>query len=136
EETSVYSREFWIFMGASVLCLMAFQVIIPTSIPVYNDILGLFGVDSNLAPPVDQVAFYTKFQMWFALALAILSGTGQFFWWKKMDRKLFLEELKMPVIITLVISTIVFAAGSVYDISYLVILIASIYSIVSNERFF
>ncbi len=134
EDTSVYSREFWIFMGAAVLCLMAFQVIIPTSIPVYNDILGLFNIESNMAPPVDQVEFYTKFQMWFALAIAFLSGTGQFFWWKKMDSKLLKDELRGPIIISLVISTLVFALGNVDDIIYLVILFASIYSVVANVK--
>ena len=79
EETSVFSREFWIFIGATTLCLMGFQVILPTSIPVYNEIVELFGGSSNLAPPADQVEFYTKFQLYFAIALAVLSGTGQFF---------------------------------------------------------
>ncbi|MEP1891501.1 MAG: cytochrome c biogenesis protein CcsA, partial [Cyclobacteriaceae bacterium] len=81
EEVSAYSREFWIFMGAITLSLMAFQVIIPTSIPVWNAIVEAFGGSSNMAPPADQVGFYTKFQLWFAVAIAILSGTGQFFWW-------------------------------------------------------
>ena len=134
EETSVYSREFWIFMGAAVLCLMAFQVIIPTSIPVYNDILGLFNIESNMAPPVDQVEFYTRFQMWFALAIAFLSGTGQFFWWKKIDSKLLKEELRGPIIISLLVSTAIFAVGKVQDIVYLIILFASIYSVVANAK--
>lgn len=84
KEVSTYSREFWIFMGATLLCLMGFQILLPTSIPVYNSIIQSFGGISNLAPPADQIAFYTKWQMWFAIGLAILSGTGQFFWWQKM----------------------------------------------------
>ena len=79
KEVSTYSREFWIFIGATTLCLMAFQVIIPTSIPVWNAIVELFGGISNMAPPVDQVMFYSKWQLWFAILLAIISGTGQFF---------------------------------------------------------
>ena len=134
KDTSVFSREFWIFMGAATLCLMAFQVIIPTSIPVYNDILGIFGVPSNLAPPVDQVAFYTKFQLWFAVGIAFLSGTGQFFWWKKMDQGSLLDELKSPLLITLVISGILFLLAKVHDLSYLLLLLFSVYSIVANTK--
>jgi cytochrome c-type biogenesis protein CcmF len=33
KEISVYSREFWIFMGATTLCLSAFQVLVPTLCP-------------------------------------------------------------------------------------------------------
>src|SRR5690606_32794391 len=87
KEASVYSREFWIFIGATTLGLMAFQVILPTSIPVYNAIIEMLGGISNMAPPADQVEFYTKFQLWFAVALAILTAIGQFFWWNKIDGK-------------------------------------------------
>jgi len=34
-ELSVYTKEFWIFIGATTLCLASFQVIATTSIPVY-----------------------------------------------------------------------------------------------------
>lgn len=99
KEASIYSREFWIFIGALVLCLMGFQVLVPTSYPVWNKFVGLFGVASNLAPPTDQVGFYTKFQLWFAVAVALLSGVGQFFWWKKSKEKAFFRDLYAPLII-------------------------------------
>ncbi len=132
KEVSTYSREFWIFIGATTLCLMGFQVLVPTSIPVYNSIVELFGGISNLAPPADQVGFYTKFQLWFAVAVALLSGTGQFFWWKKMDRGALKEALTLPIIVTLIISAIVFIAAEVQDITYIIVLTAAIYSLVAN----
>ncbi len=61
KEASVYSREFWIFIGALTLSLMSFQVLIPTSIPVWNKIVGLFGGTSNMAPPAEQITFYSNF---------------------------------------------------------------------------
>jgi cytochrome c-type biogenesis protein CcmF len=88
KEVATYSREFWIFVGATTLCLMGFQVLVATSFPVYNSILNGLGIESNVALPADQVSYYTKFQLWFAVAVALLSGTGQFFWWRKMDTKL------------------------------------------------
>lgn len=134
EETSVYSREFWIFMGATVLCLMAFQVIVPTSIPVYNDVASWFGFELNLAPPVDQVAYYTKYQMWFAIFIALLSGTGQFFWWRKMDKSAFVSEIKGPLLITMVLSATIFLIAKVYEPFYLILLVCSVYSIVANGK--
>lgn len=134
DEVSTYSREFWIFMGATVLCLMAFQVILPTSIPVWNELVEAFGGFSNLAPPADPVRFYSQFQLYFSILLAILSGTGQFFWWQKMDKKKLKEELAVPVILSLVISALIFIVGKVQDIGYLLLLTASVYSIVANGK--
>ncbi|HTH58162.1 MAG TPA: cytochrome c biogenesis protein CcsA [Cyclobacteriaceae bacterium] len=135
KESSVYSTEFWIFLGATVLCLMGFQVLMPTSIPVYNKIVGLFGGNSNLAPPANQIEFYSKFQLWFAVAIALVSGTAQFFWWNKMDKEKLKKELLAPVLITLVAFAVVIATAKVYDPIYLVLTLCGVYLIVSNATF-
>jgi cytochrome c-type biogenesis protein CcmF len=134
EETSTYSREFWIFIGATTLSLMGFQVLIPTSIPVYNKIVELFGGFSNMAPPADAPAFYSKFQLWFGIALALLSGTGQFFWWKKMDKNQLKEALLVPVIITLLLATLSITLSGVKDLRYILLMTVAIYSIVANLK--
>ncbi|GAA5041841.1 cytochrome c assembly protein [Marivirga lumbricoides] len=134
KEVETYSREFWIFMGATLLCLMAFQIIIPTSIPVYNTIIEAFGGLSNLAPPVDQVEFYTKWQIWFAIGLAILSGTGQFFWWQKMERTKVKESLLYPILITLLLSALVITSVGMTNIVYILVVISGIYTIVANGK--
>lgn len=136
DQTSVYSREFWIFLGATVLCLMAFQVIIPTSIPVFNAIMSMVGVKSNLAPPVDQVGFYTSFQLGLAIFLALLSGTGQFFWWKNANRKAVWDSLKLPIVISLFVSATVIALLKVSQWEYIILLIASSYTIIANAKIF
>jgi cytochrome c-type biogenesis protein CcmF len=132
KEVSTYSREFWIFMGATVLGLMGFQVIAGTSIPVYNAILEQFGISSNMAPPANQAMFYSKFQIWGGILIAILSGTGQFFFWKNMDRSRLWNELAIPVLVSLVISTIVFAVYGINKIAYILLLTAGVYSVVAN----
>ncbi|MFT7162234.1 MAG: cytochrome c-type biogenesis protein CcmF, partial [Bacteroidia bacterium] len=134
EETSTYSREFWIFMGATVLCLMGFQVLIPTSMPVYNALLEMVGIESNLAPPVDAIGFYTQFQLWFSILIALLSGTGQFFWWKKMDKNALKNELMVPAIISLVLSAFIFIVAEITNLPYMLLLTAGIYSIVANSK--
>ncbi len=132
KEASAYSREFWIFIGATTLCLMSFQVLVPTSIPVYNTIVELLGGVSNVAPPADQIGFYTKFQLWFAVVVALLSGTGQFFFWKKMDAARLTEALTLPFIITLLVSSAAILIGKVTDPVYIVLLTASLYSVIAN----
>lgn len=133
KEASVYSREFWIFIGATTLGLMAFQVILPTSIPVWNAIVESFGGISNMAPPADQVGFYTKFQLWFAVALALLTAVGQYFWWNKMDAKKLRETLVTPYIISLLLSAVIIIWGKVFDLTYIVLVIAATFTIVANS---
>jgi len=134
KEASTYSREFWIFIGALTLGLMAFQVIIPTSFPVFNKIVELFGGLSNLAPPADQVEFYTKWQVWFAIAIALLSGTGQFFFWKKMDKEKLKAAITFPILISLLISALIFVLAKIYDPVYIIVLVSGVYSIVANGK--
>ncbi|MBS1486341.1 MAG: cytochrome c biogenesis protein CcsA [Bacteroidetes bacterium] len=133
KEISAYSSEFWIFIGATVLCLMGFQVLLPTSIPVYNKIIELFGGHSNLAPPANQVAFYSKFQLWFAVGVALVSGTAQFFWWTRMS-KAKLKDLLVPALVTLILFAVVISIAKVYKPTYLVLTLAGVYLIVSNAK--
>ncbi|HEX8039315.1 MAG TPA: cytochrome c biogenesis protein CcsA [Chryseosolibacter sp.] len=142
KEVSTWSREFWIFIGVLVLCLMGFQVLMPTSIPVWNAIVNnIFGGSSNMAPPADQVGFYTKFQLWFAISVALLSAVGQFFWWKKIERKQFGKEMLAPLLISLVAFVVVlqvlifqFGGDSLRHVGYLAILFSAIFTITANGK--
>lgn len=156
KEASMYSREFWIFIGVTVLSLAAFQVIATTSIPVYNALLNSLNAvwdslniswlhtDSRMAPPVDQELHYSNWQIWFAIAIALLSGVGQLFWWTKMTGKQVWDKLFIPVLLSLLLATLIIALGGltkevapdefpIYKrIAYILLLTASIFSILSN----
>jgi cytochrome c-type biogenesis protein CcmF len=132
EEVSTYSREFWIFLGAATLCFMGLQVLIPTSIPVYNSVVESFGFTSNVAPPADQVGFYSKFQLWFAVLVALISGTGQFFWWKRMERGTITSDLLLPVLLSLLVAVVTASVSKVYSLAYGLLLFAGVYIILSN----
>lgn len=133
KEASVYSREFWVFIGATTLALMAFQVILPTSIPVWNALVESFGGISNMAPPADQIEFYTKFQLWFAIALALLTAVGQFFWWQKIDKKALKDALLTPYIISVLLSAAIIVLAKVYDWKYIILVLAGTFTIVANS---
>ncbi len=136
DEISSYSREFWIFMGSAVLSLMAFQVLAGTSIPVYNEIAEGFGFELNMAPATDTYTAYSLPQLILSVFLAILSGTGQFFWWKKMDKTKLKAELTVPFLISLVISALIIVFGKVTNGYYAVLLLACNYSIIANAKIF
>jgi len=131
EEVSTYSQEFWIFIGATLLCLSGFQILATTSIPVYNKIAEAFGGVLNMALPADQVAHYNKFQLWFFSLIIVLTGIGQYFWWKRVGKDK-LQVLYNPLLIALLISAAVITYQGVKEIQYIVLLTTSIFAIVSN----
>lgn len=131
EEVSSYSPEFWIFIGATLLCLAGFQILATTSIPVYNAIAESFGKILNLALPTDQVEHYNKFQIWFFALITVLTGIGQFFWWKRTGEGR-LNTLYPPLMITLILSAIFITLGEVRTISYIVLLTAATFAVVAN----
>ena len=131
DEASVYTKEFWVFIGAVVLCLSAFQVIATTSIPVYNKILEAFGKVSNLALPADQPAHYSKFQIWFFVVIALLTGVGQYMWWRKLDNKKW-DALITPGILTLLISAALIAFGGIKNPVYMALMVASVFALMTN----
>lgn len=131
EETSTYSREFWLFMGATVICLASFQVIVPTSIPVWNSIVESFGGVSKLAPPTDAISYYTKFQLWFFAVIAILSGIGQYFWWKRVQKGK-MQDLLTPLWISLFITALLITFGGINKLPYIALLTAAVFALVAN----
>jgi cytochrome c-type biogenesis protein CcmF len=134
KEASVYSREFWIFTGATVLCLMGFQVLLPTSFPVINKVAGWLGLSSNLATPADQVSFYSRFQLWFAVVLALLSGIGQYFWWNKIDRRQLMHNLYYPGLAALVLFTLLVSITKIHHPAYLILSLAALFTITTNGK--
>jgi cytochrome c-type biogenesis protein CcmF len=130
-EVSTYSQEFWIFIGATLLCLSGFQILATTSIPVYNKIAEAFGGVLNMALPADQIGHYNKFQLWFFSLIIVLTGIGQFFWWKRTGKGK-LQTLYNPLLIALLISAAVITFQGVKDIQYIVLLTASIFAVVAN----
>jgi len=135
-EASIYSREFWIFIGATVLCLAAFQVIATTSIPVYKAILENLNIESNIAPPVKQEEHYSNWQIWFAILIAALSGIGQYFWWKKMDKQKLWNAIAIPLLASLVVSMVILYFADLNKPSYILLVTASVFTIIANGAIF
>lgn len=139
KEIKTYTREFWIFIGATVLCLMGFQVLLPTSIPVWNKIVALVGGTSNMAPPADQLAYYSKFQLWFATTIALLSGIGQYFWWMKEDSSTVIKRLLNPLLVSALLLVVMLQfidvrEGGLRSIAYLFLLFSGLFTVAANFK--
>lgn len=133
KDLNVYTPETWIFVGTAVLGLGAFQVLATTSIPVYNALVGLFGGKSSLALPADQIAHYTKFQLWVGVGFAVLTGVAQLLWWQRIDsRKKLLDVLSTPLILTLLFTSLVLLLTKVKNPVWIALLTVSVFAVVTN----
>jgi cytochrome c-type biogenesis protein CcmF len=101
QEEELWSREFWMFLGALVLVMSCMQIIVVTSIPVSNKIFGL-----TQAPPVDRIGFYNRWQIPFAIIVTLLVAVGLFFKFKTTDLKQFIKQLTPPFITSVVVTII------------------------------
>ena len=101
KELTTYNAELWVFVGATVLCLGAFQVLVTTSIPVYNAFMGFIGIKTNVALPADQIAHYSKLQLWMGVGVALFSGLAQLMWWQRNDRHTLTNALTAPALLAL-----------------------------------
>lgn len=88
-ETRLWTREFFLFLAATVVLFAAIEIIFFTSSPVLNKIFGL-----NLAPR--NPLFYYLWNVWFSMAIALFSGIGQFFFWRKIEKESLLKALYRP----------------------------------------
>lgn len=136
KELTTYNAELWVFVGATVLCLGAFQVLFTTSIPVYNAFMGFLGVKTNVALPADQIAHYTKFQLWMGVGVAFFSGLAQIMWWQKNDKSSLTSTLTVPAILSLLVSALVILLVQYYGhkigIVYIVLLTTALFGVLAN----
>lgn len=94
-----FSREFFMFIGAVILVLSAFQVIFTTSLPVLNRISG-----SNFALPSDPADFYNRWQMIFAIGATLLIALSQFLSYGKNDGRKFLKRMAFSGLIAFMLA--------------------------------
>jgi len=74
KEESLYSKEFWMFIGAIVLFFSAALITVSSSLPVYNAIMEYFDplyIGRVIEEPIPH---YNKYQLWVAIFIALLSG--------------------------------------------------------------
>lgn len=91
EEAAVWSSEFMLFLGVMIFTFAGAEIILTTSLPVINEIFG-----TRLAPPANIQLFYYQWNVWFAIGFGILSGLGQFLWWKVKGNKTIEDALFRP----------------------------------------
>ncbi len=130
DEDSLYSREFWMFIGALVLVISSFQIMFTTSIPVWNKLFG-----TNLAPPLDPIAHYNSFQVPLAIMLSILIAVTQYFKYKKTEPQQITKGLTIPFLVSLIFTGLIGYAMHYRNVLYIAMLFTSLFLIFANTYY-
>lgn len=130
KDEATYSREFWLFIGALVLAISCFQIIITTSIPVVNAIFG-----TKIAPPLSPVQHYNQWQTPMAVLVLLIAGFSQFMKYKNTEPSRFYISILVSVIASGIIAAPIIYFGNFYKNPVFILLIfAAVFSIISNGK--
>jgi cytochrome c-type biogenesis protein CcmF len=121
------SREFWMFIGAVIMVLAAFQIIFTTSIPVFNSLFGL-----DIAPPVDRIGFYNRWQMPFALLIAGFIAFSQFLSYNDNDAGQFLKKLLPPLFTAIVLCIPLVVGGVITQVNFILLVVFVLFALLSS----
>ena len=122
-----FTREFWLFVGALILVLSAFQIIFTTSIPVINAVFG-----SSLAPPLDVVEHYNNWQLPFAVVVGLLIAITHFIRWGKNKSQQFLNSLLFSLLLATVATGLIIVFYQTSGVGHRLMLFASLFALFSS----
>ncbi|MBO6517530.1 MAG: cytochrome c biogenesis protein CcsA, partial [Bacteroidia bacterium] len=155
-EESVYSREFWMFVGSLVLLFSAIQVLSTTSIPVMNKVTSALSwmfmplyeltniqvfekmATGDVAEPIEAIQHYNRWQLPIALVIALLTGVGQFFAYKKSSKRNLAKNfgiVSLSSLVLTVIGILVFKLSFKDGVLIIAFLFTSVFAIVGNAWF-
>lgn len=127
KEESIYSREFWMFVGAIILLVSSFQIMFYTSIPVWNKLFG-----THMAPAKDIIAIYNAWQLPFAFLVTMLVAIGQYFKYKNTDPKEFYKKITISFIVAVLLTALFSYILNYKNILYMLLMFSSIFAAVAN----
>jgi cytochrome c-type biogenesis protein CcmF len=126
KDEEIYTREFWMFIGSLVLVISSFQILLTTSIPVFNKMFG-----ANMAPPADVIGHYNKWQMPMAIIIGILTAVAHSLKYK-LNKQEALRKMGIYAGASLVLTVVLFYAFNLTHYVYLGLLFAATFGVVTN----
>ncbi len=136
KEESMASREFWMFIGTLVLLFSSILITYTTSIPVYNKIAEVFGVELNMSAPTDVVAHYNKYQLWIGVFMGLLSGAAIFMRYRAINfsksKNILFKHLGIAFIVSLVLTYLCSLWIIMNAWQYWLLCFTGIFTVISN----
>ncbi|MFM7234747.1 MAG: cytochrome c biogenesis protein CcsA, partial [Flavobacteriales bacterium] len=157
EEEELWSREFWMFIGALILILSSVHITVVTSVNVGNILLapfeGMFTslhqstgwevfkrmADHQFSAPADKERFdvYHRIQVPLAFLLFIIVAIGQFLKYKKTDFKKFAGSIALSLFVSLGLTALIGWAVEVEaaELSLILLVWACVFAMVANSDY-
>lgn len=138
-EDSLWSREFWMFMGSLFLLLACAQIFWRNSYPVWNMLFG-----SNDAGPENVMQYYNVSQGAFAVFVSFFVGFGQYLRYKGQAFSVFFKKIALSLFVSIALTVISlfvfkFSEGDFSNTEttvYTALLFTSIYAVIGNLDYF
>lgn len=129
KEESAYSREFWLFIGALLLTMLATLVTIDTSWPAINKV---FGTNKAITDPVTH---YNRYALWFAVVVALLSATIQYLRYKDSESQQLIKKILIPLVSSVVLTLLFGYLLGFSSVALLALLFSALFSIIANANY-
>ncbi|HOT88491.1 MAG TPA: cytochrome c biogenesis protein CcsA [Bacteroidales bacterium] len=123
----ILSKEFWTFIGIILIVLSAFQIILTTSIPLINKIIG-----TNYSSPADPISYYHQWQIPFYIIIGIILSLSAFLNYEKDKFFSFFKKLLFPLILSIELTYLLFYFSGITKNVYFLLAFASLFIIFSS----
>jgi cytochrome c-type biogenesis protein CcmF len=130
EEEGLWSREFWIFVGAIILLVSSFQIMFSTSIPVWNKLFNL-----KMAPPTNAIESYNSWQLPFAFIITLLIAVTQYFKYKQTPLPEFFRRLMVPFLTSILLTALFAYLLDMTRAHYILLMFSSIFAFAANTGY-
>lgn len=135
-EESIYSREFWMFVGSLVLLFSGILISVSTSIPVYNAIKSYFDpmFEGNVIN--DPEDHYNRYQLWIGVFVALLSASTILLRYNEGNwnarKKKYILHISVGVTIAIVGTFVFSKLLNLYNWKYTLLCLTGIFTMVMN----
>lgn len=133
-EEGILTREFWMFIGSVILFLASVQIILTTSIPVWEP-LAKWITGKDFAPPVDPVTHYNNIQVWVAIIVGILAATVLFMKYKTASAAALGKRLAITATAALAMTIAIAKGQHISTWQYQIMLFSASYGVIASIYF-
>jgi len=117
-EENILSRELAIFTASVLLIGSAIIILAGTSAPIFGSAV--------------QISFYNEMTLPIAILMGLLNGVSLLLNWKKTNEKKLIDSLKIPLIVTFVLTLVTAFIGGFNDFMAIIFLFSAFFTLVVN----
>jgi cytochrome c biogenesis factor len=136
---SMMSRETWLGLGAGVVGLLTFIVLVGTSMPIVpqviidavNSMFNALGTEMRLGNTVEP-AFYDAMGLPLAIVMTFMIGFTLLLMWSTTRGDMLLRKLLLPLGLGIAATLVIVFAGGVYDPGMIMLALSSSFCLFSN----